>query len=144
MFEITEMDHWGTLTTSQLFNRLDRYLRPKSLQKMRREERKNLVIILCLVFIGVCSTPPPTRKIAQESLDSLKQALLAYIHYITPNIPLSDSQPNCDIYGYGFIWKRAIQVGYQNLNLSTGNTRSGMRALVSITYGKETIHEVGP
>ena len=135
-FKITEMDHWGALTTSQLFNQLDRYLRPKSLQKMRREERESLVIILCLVFIGVCSTPPPTRKTAQESLDSLKQALLAYIRYIAPNIPLPDSQPNCYIYRYKIIWGRDIKVGYQNLNLSTGNTRSGIRALVWITYEK--------
>ena len=84
---------WGALATSQLFNRLDRYLRPKSLQKMRREERANLMTILYWVFIGVCSTPPPTRKTAQESLDSLKQVLLAYIHYITPNT-LLDPQFN--------------------------------------------------
>jgi len=90
----TDSPQLWALATSQLFNQLDRYLRPKSLQKMRREERTDLVNILYLVFMGVCSTPPPTGKIAQESLDSLKQALLAYMHYITPNIPLSGSQFN--------------------------------------------------
>ena len=91
----TDSPQLWALATSQLFNQLDRYLRPKSLQKMTREERTDLVEILYLVFIGVCSTPPPTGKTAQESLDSLKQALLAYMHYITPNIPLSGSQLNC-------------------------------------------------
>ena len=62
---------------------------------MRREERTDLVIILYLVFMGVRSTPPPTGKTAQESLDSLKQALLAYMHYITPSIPLLGSLLNC-------------------------------------------------
>ena len=94
VFEITGIYPWRVLTTSQLFNRLDRYLRPKSLQKMGMEERVNLVIILQLVLIGVCSTPLPTGKTPQESLDSLKQALQAYICHITPDIPLSDSQPN--------------------------------------------------
>lgn len=88
----TGIYRWGALTTSKLFNRLNRYLRPKSLQKMRKEERANLVIIPHIVFIGVYSTPPPTGKTGQESLDSLKQALLAYMHHITPNMLLSDSQ----------------------------------------------------
>jgi len=91
----TDSPQFRAPATSQLFNRLDRYLRPKSLQKMRREERADLVNILYLVFIGVCSTPPPTGKTAQESLDSLKRALLAYMHYATPDIPLSGSQLNC-------------------------------------------------
>lgn len=99
----------GTLATSQLFNRLDRYLRPKSLQKMTREERANLVDILYLAFMGVCSTTQPTGKIAQESLGSLKQALLAYMHCITPNIPIPDLKPHCDIHNL----KLAIQVEYQ-------------------------------
>lgn len=91
----TDSPQLWALATPHLFNQLDRYLRPKSLQKMTREERTDLMEILYLVFMGVCSTLPPTGKIAQESLDSLKQALLAYMHYITPNIPLSGSQLNC-------------------------------------------------
>ena len=143
--EITGIYRWRALATSQLFNRLDRYLRPKSLRKMRREEHANLVIILYVVFIGVCSTPPPTGKIAQESLDSLKQALLAYMRYIASNILLSDSQLNCGIHGHNFIGTLAILIGYQNLELSTGYTRSGMGARVSIYLWKRRLHiyEVG-
>ena len=144
VFEITEIDPWGAFATSQLFNRLDRYLRPKSLQKMRREERANLVIILYLAFIGVRSTPPPTGKTAQESLDSLQQALLAYMNYITPNILLPDSQLNCDIHVQNFRQKLVILVRCQNLNPSTGNTKSGMRTSVWIDQGKrrQYLHDV--
>ena len=112
VFKITGVNRWGTLATSQLFNRLDRYLRPKSLQQMRREERANLVIILYLVFIGVCSRPPPNGKTARESFDSFTQALLGYMHYIAPNTLLSGLQLDRDIYGYKFIRKLVIEVGH--------------------------------
>lgn len=50
--------------------------------------------------------PPPTGKTAQESLDSMKQALLAYMHCITPNILTPDLKFHCDLNSL----KLAIQV----------------------------------